>query len=521
MLTILVACREAISIADLFRLLPAFSIEQPPATPTDLWMAVGSSHILELCSIEESNDLRKCRIKLRNAPLREAVQSGYIGQDLSAAHRLLVGQMDALRHPYDRRNVLFHALQGFDNSPSMLTAFIETLDWRQLLREGLKEDWSSTDNLLLLDLTRVLGQIPFRARSVVTRIARKQLDSRTLATTDRLRLDELLSVARVRWQPNSKRTSLHIALDDWPGYFPLFAMEKELNEYGINFILVESSEMKFRLLMERHVDLIASTTGCVSTLSSAALRNCCVLGALNRSMGNDQILADDRAFDALNAFEESACLGTKRHTALVVRGTTSHLFLLWFSWALAPNRPARDVDFEDWKARLQNLAKGPGTRNLHVQRQRSRLAPSLNGSGPSEDFQFDVFVSHASEDTAYVVPLVTELKAAGIRVWFDQNILGWGDDLRESIDCGLTNCRYGIVVFSKAFLRKSKWTEYEVNALFAREQAGGKLLLPIWHGITRDDLLSYCPAFADRLAKSLSAESYAEIVATLLALLRQ
>jgi hypothetical protein len=58
-----------------------------------------------------------------------------------------------------------------------------------------------------------------------------------------------------------------------------------------------------------------------------------------------------------------------------------------------------------------------------------------------------------------------------------------------------------------------------LNALFAREQGGQKLILPIWHGITRDDLLQYSPAFADRLAKISSSDSYADIVASLLALL--
>ena len=132
---------------------------------------------------------------------------------------------------------------------------------------------------------------------------------------------------------------------------------------------------------------------------------------------------------------------------------------------------------------------------------------------------FDLFVSHATEDKNYVVPLVKALEATGIRVWFDQNTLEWGDDLRSSIDRGLANCRYGIVVFSKAFLGKKKWTEYELNSLFALEKVGRKVILPIWHGITRDDLIQYSPAFADRLAKISSTDSYAEIVESLLAML--
>ena len=133
--------------------------------------------------------------------------------------------------------------------------------------------------------------------------------------------------------------------------------------------------------------------------------------------------------------------------------------------------------------------------------------------------EFDVFISHATEDKSYVEPLAKALESAGIRVWFDSTALEWGDDLRSAIDRGLTNCRYGIVLFSQAFLRKKKWTEYELNALFAREKAGEKLILPIWHNISRDDLISYGPAFADRVAKISATDSYFDIVKSLLVML--
>jgi hypothetical protein len=133
--------------------------------------------------------------------------------------------------------------------------------------------------------------------------------------------------------------------------------------------------------------------------------------------------------------------------------------------------------------------------------------------------EFDVFISHSSVDKLYVVPLVSALEAAGISVWFDKTTMEWGDSLRSEIDRGLTACRYGIVVFSKAFLKKKKWTEHELNALFAREEPGRKVILPIWHGITRDDLIEYSPAFADRLAKNSVTDSYAAIVESLLSML--
>ncbi|HEV2960262.1 MAG TPA: toll/interleukin-1 receptor domain-containing protein [Candidatus Angelobacter sp.] len=131
----------------------------------------------------------------------------------------------------------------------------------------------------------------------------------------------------------------------------------------------------------------------------------------------------------------------------------------------------------------------------------------------SKVFKFDVFICHASEDkVSFVDPLAHALQTAGIKVWYDRFVLDWGEDLRSFIDSGLRDCRFGIVVFSKAFLGKKKWTEYELNGLFARETPTEKLILPIWHGVTRGDFLKYSPTLADRLAKDSQNDSIEEIV---------
>ena len=144
------------------------------------------------------------------------------------------------------------------------------------------------------------------------------------------------------------------------------------------------------------------------------------------------------------------------------------------------------------------------------------VVPARPPSGHRPDgHQYDVFICHASEDKRYVEMLESTLRVAGISVWFDRTCLEWGDDLRSAIDRGVKNCRYGIVVFSKAFLAKKKWTEYELSSLFAREAAGKKIILPIWHGIARGDLLEYGPGIADRLAMVSVPEGAREIVGSL------
>jgi len=114
--------------------------------------------------------------------------------------------------------------------------------------------------------------------------------------------------------------------------------------------------------------------------------------------------------------------------------------------------------------------------------------------------RWDVFVSHASEDKAAVAePLTEALKLRGLRVWLDRQELRLGDSLREKIDRGLAESRFGVVVISPAFLGK-RWPSWELNGLVAIESGGRKAVLPVWHGIDHATLVSHSPMLADRVA---------------------
>lgn len=70
---------------------------------------------------------------------------------------------------------------------------------------------------------------------------------------------------------------------------------------------------------------------------------------------------------------------------------------------------------------------------------------------------YDVFISHASEDKDdFVRPLAERLRDEHIEVWYDEFTLRIGDSLRRSIDKGLAQSRFGIVVLSPSFGR-NRW----------------------------------------------------------------
>lgn len=116
---------------------------------------------------------------------------------------------------------------------------------------------------------------------------------------------------------------------------------------------------------------------------------------------------------------------------------------------------------------------------------------------------YDLFISHASEDKdGFVRPLAARLAEAHVEVWYDETSLKLGDSLREAIDQGLARSRFGIVVLSPSFFKKN-WPQRELNGLVAREMIGGeRIVLPIWHGVTKDDICAYSPPLADVVAVS-------------------
>lgn len=144
-----------------------------------------------------------------------------------------------------------------------------------------------------------------------------------------------------------------------------------------------------------------------------------------------------------------------------------------------------------------------------------RKAAEANGAetqlyqADAEDY--DVFISHASEDKeSFTDELCNELTDAGVKVWYDAISMTWGDSLRSKIDGGLKKSKYGLVIISKDYIKKG-WTQYELDGLFQREMTGGKIILPIWHNITKKEVEAFSPTLAGRLALSTAIMTPSEI----------
>jgi len=117
---------------------------------------------------------------------------------------------------------------------------------------------------------------------------------------------------------------------------------------------------------------------------------------------------------------------------------------------------------------------------------------------------YDAFICHASEDKETVVrSLAQALANTGLKIWYDEFSLKLGDSLRQSIEHGLAQSRYGIVIISPHFFEKD-WPQVELNGLFAKEIIGEKVIIPIWFNIEYADIVKRSPIMADKFAARIS-----------------
>ena len=153
---------------------------------------------------------------------------------------------------------------------------------------------------------------------------------------------------------------------------------------------------------------------------------------------------------------------------------------------------ATDIQTEEFEVlRIQAQAKGLSIclRTRSYALERSKLEKPL------------AFVCHDSRDKPQVArPIALGLSKLMCPVWYDEFSLKVGDRLRESIEKGLKECKKCVLVLSPQFFGNTGWTRVEFNSIFTRELIEREdFLLPVWFGVTKEQVFEYCPSLADRV----------------------
>ena len=112
--------------------------------------------------------------------------------------------------------------------------------------------------------------------------------------------------------------------------------------------------------------------------------------------------------------------------------------------------------------------------------------------------KYDVFISHANKDKlSHVNDLNKVIKKLGINIFYDTDVLSWGDNFKQVILDGTAESEFAIIVISKNFFGR-EWTERELDEFLAQQNASGqKTVLPLLYGITFDELKEKYPTLGD------------------------
>lgn len=100
-------------------------------------------------------------------------------------------------------------------------------------------------------------------------------------------------------------------------------------------------------------------------------------------------------------------------------------------------------------------------------------------SPQNKKYEYDVFISHASEDNEWCEKLASQLKDAGLRIWFDRWNDGSDKSLVDMLSKGLKKSRRFVPVMTKVYFNKV-WTQRELNyAIIEDTRIPGRFVIPI------------------------------------------
>ncbi len=167
---------------------------------------------------------------------------------------------------------------------------------------------------------------------------------------------------------------------------------------------------------------------------------------------------------------------------------------------------------QEQKRSLESLTRQNRERDrILLSQLHERVLPVAPERASDATTAYDAFISHATEDKEDLVrPLADILKNMGYAIWYDEFQLRVGDSLRRSIDKGLASSRFGIVVLSPSFFAK-QWPQYELDGLVAKEIVGDKVILPLWHKVSKNEVIGYSPTLADKVALNTASYTIEEL----------
>jgi RNA-directed DNA polymerase len=91
---------------------------------------------------------------------------------------------------------------------------------------------------------------------------------------------------------------------------------------------------------------------------------------------------------------------------------------------------------------------------------------------------FDIFISHASEDKDVARPIFEACAKLGMKAFLDEAHIGWGQSFTQKINTALGSARTVLAIVSQVSVTK-EWPVIEVNTALSLEVSGQKKVVPL------------------------------------------
>ena len=257
--------------------------------------------------------------------------------------------------------------------------------------------------------------------------------------------------------------------------------------------------------------------------AAAAKKEADLLGKLNKaqyatSRATNSSSVNSRLRESEQARKSLADVKKKQSEISTRRAQKSGGLLDYRQRQARADETARKKFESDQRKLMQEQRAHQRRAALEARRQNWATATDISGTESAKSYDF--FICHASEDKDdFVRELAELLKAKGAEVWYDEFTLRVGSRLRREIDRGLVTSRFGIVVVSEHFFKK-EWPQKELDGLFSLDNQERGRILPIWHKVTKDQVIQHSPTLADIIALNTGAQSIEEIAQALLELIQ-
>ena len=111
--------------------------------------------------------------------------------------------------------------------------------------------------------------------------------------------------------------------------------------------------------------------------------------------------------------------------------------------------------------------------------------------------EYDAYLIHANENKDLARDVASGLRDHGFHIWFNEFVPGFS--IRRQMEAGLQSANAAILLVTGELFTK-KWAQEEMDAALTLEGADQGRLVPVWVGVSADDVKRFSSMLASRYA---------------------